>query len=91
MSRRAPNRRPSHLALRQVGILGPVAPQSLEDIGSLLDAPSAAVLTTTRKDGTPLTSPVWFRWTGLAARPSVLVQPVPRERRIWDLAGIPPD
>ena len=141
-----------------------MAPQSLEALGSLLDAPSAAVLTTTRKDGTPLTSPVWFRWTGLAFevviarddvkvrhlerdprcvlvifetvspfrgvevrgeatltrgdvtdsrrsiasrylgevagarfamdrsdRPSVLVQLVPREPRVWDLAGILPD
>lgn len=29
---------------------------------SLLDAPSPAVLTTTRKDGSPLATPVWFRW-----------------------------
>jgi hypothetical protein len=35
---------------------------SLEDVRTLLEAPSAAVLTTTRKDGTPLTMPVWFRW-----------------------------
>ena len=28
----------------------------------LLDAPSAAVLTTYRKDGTALTTPVWFRF-----------------------------
>jgi PPOX class probable F420-dependent enzyme len=40
--------------------------QSLEDVRTLLDGPAAAVLTTTRKDGTALTSPVWFRWTGLA-------------------------
>ena len=39
---------------------------SLEDVRTLLEAPSAAVLTTTRKDGTPLTTPVWFRWTGVA-------------------------
>ena len=39
---------------------------SLEDVRTLLEAPSAAVLTTTRKDGTPLTTPVWFRWTGEA-------------------------
>ena len=39
---------------------------SLQDVRTLLDAPSAAVLTTTRTDGTPSTSPVWFRWTGLA-------------------------
>jgi Pyridoxamine 5'-phosphate oxidase len=29
---------------------------------SLLDAPSPAVLTTYRKDGSALVSPVWFRW-----------------------------
>ena len=29
---------------------------------SLLEAPSAAVLTTYRKDGSALVSPVWFRW-----------------------------
>ena len=50
MSRRAPNRRRSHLTFGQVGILGRVTPQSLEDVGSLLD--------------------------------------VPREPRIWDLAGV---
>ena len=36
---------------------------SLEDVRGLLEAPSAAVLTTYRKDGSALTSPVWFRWT----------------------------
>ncbi len=30
---------------------------------SLLDAPSPAVLATTRKNGSVLVSPVWFRWT----------------------------
>ncbi len=39
---------------------------SLEDVRTLLDAPSATVLTTNRMDGTALTSPVWFRRTGLA-------------------------
>ncbi len=39
---------------------------SLEDVATLLDAPSAAVLTTMRSDGTPHTSPVWYRWTGSA-------------------------
>jgi PPOX class probable F420-dependent enzyme len=33
-----------------------------ERVRSLLDAPSAAVLTTYRKDGSALVSPVWFRW-----------------------------
>lgn len=31
------------------------------DPGSLLDAPSPAVLTTYRSDGTAVSSPVWFR------------------------------
>ena len=34
----------------------------LDEFRSLLDAPSPAVLTTTRKDGSPLATPVWFRW-----------------------------
>ncbi len=37
---------------------------SSEGFESLLEAPSPAVLTTYRKDGTALVSPVWFRWTG---------------------------
>lgn len=32
------------------------------ELRSLLDAPSPAVLTTYRKDGSALVSPVWFRW-----------------------------
>jgi len=39
-----------------------VARSSLESVRSLLDAPSPAVLTTYRKDGSALVSPVWFRW-----------------------------
>jgi PPOX class probable F420-dependent enzyme len=39
---------------------------SLEDVRTLLEAPAAAVLTTRRRDGTPLTTPVWFRWSGAA-------------------------
>jgi PPOX class probable F420-dependent enzyme len=35
-------------------------------VRSLLEAPSPAVLATTRKDGSPYTSPVWYRWTGEA-------------------------
>ncbi len=34
----------------------------IEGVRSLLDAPSSAVLTTYRKDGGALVSPVWFRW-----------------------------
>jgi len=35
----------------------------LEGVRSLLEAPSPAVLTTYRKDGSALVSPVWFRWS----------------------------
>jgi PPOX class probable F420-dependent enzyme len=35
---------------------------SLEAVRSLLEAPSPAVLTTYRKDGSANVSPVWFRW-----------------------------
>jgi PPOX class probable F420-dependent enzyme len=35
----------------------------LEGMRSLLEAPSPAVLTTYRKDGGALVSPVWFRWS----------------------------
>ena len=34
----------------------------IEGVRSLLEAPSPAVLTTYRKDGGALVSPVWFRW-----------------------------
>ena len=43
-----------------------MAATSLADVRTLLDAPAAAVLTTGRRDGTALTTPVWFRWTGEA-------------------------
>jgi PPOX class probable F420-dependent enzyme len=33
-----------------------------DGVRSLLDAPSPAVLTTYRKDGSALVSPVWYRW-----------------------------
>ena len=36
---------------------------TLDDVLSLLQAPSPAVLTTTRRDSSPLTTPVWFRFT----------------------------
>lgn len=39
-----------------------VAAARSEDVRSLLEAPSPAVLTTYRKDGSALVSPVWFRW-----------------------------
>ena len=35
---------------------------ALGDVRSLIDAPSPAVLTTYRKDGSALTTPVWFRF-----------------------------
>ena len=34
----------------------------MQKFSSLLEAPSPAVLTTYRKDGTAATSPVWFRF-----------------------------
>jgi PPOX class probable F420-dependent enzyme len=40
--------------------------ESLGSVRTLLEAPSPAVLTTYRKDGTALVTPVWFRWTGEA-------------------------
>ena len=36
----------------------------MPDVRSLLDAPSPAVLTTYRKDGSALVTPVWFRHVG---------------------------
>ena len=36
----------------------------LEGVRSLLEGPAPAVLTTYRKDGSALVTPVWFRWTG---------------------------
>lgn len=59
---------------------------SLEDVRTLLDRPSAAVLTTYRKDGTALTAPVWFRWTGFAfevviARDDVKLRHLERDPR----------
>ena len=35
---------------------------TLDEVHSLLDGPSPAVLTTYRKDGSALTTPVWFRF-----------------------------
>jgi PPOX class probable F420-dependent enzyme len=59
---------------------------SFRDVRTLLDAPSAAVLTTIRKDGTALTSPVWYRWTGLVfevviARDDVKLRHLERDPR----------
>lgn len=34
-----------------------------EPVRSLLEGPSPCVLTTYRKDGSALVTPVWFRWT----------------------------
>ena len=36
----------------------------MREFASLLEAPSPAVLTTYRKDGTAVASPVWFRFQG---------------------------
>ena len=43
--------------------LDEVTGDSIEGVRSLLEAPSPAVLTTYRKDGSALVSPVWFRWS----------------------------
>jgi len=40
-----------------------VTADSIAGVRSLLEAPSPAVLTTYRKDGSALVSPVWFRWS----------------------------
>jgi PPOX class probable F420-dependent enzyme len=63
-----------------------MASLTLSDVQTLLDAPSAAVLTTIRKDGSPLTSPVWYQWTGDAfeiviARDDVKLRHLEREPR----------
>jgi PPOX class probable F420-dependent enzyme len=39
-----------------------VSEEWLEHARPLLEAPAAAVLTTSRRDGSPFVSPVWFRW-----------------------------
>ena len=39
-----------------------MAEWSMEGVRSLLEASSPAMLTTYRKDGSALVSPVWFRW-----------------------------
>jgi PPOX class probable F420-dependent enzyme len=41
-----------------------MADEWFERVRSLLEAPSPAVLTTYRQDGSALVSPVWFRWSG---------------------------
>jgi PPOX class probable F420-dependent enzyme len=40
-----------------------VTEYSIEGVRSLLEAPSPAVLTTYRKDGSANVSPVWYRWS----------------------------
>jgi PPOX class probable F420-dependent enzyme len=41
-----------------------MTPFSTEGLESLLEGPSPAVLTTYRRDGSALVSPVWFRYRG---------------------------
>ena len=36
---------------------------AIDGVRSLLEAPSPAVLTTYRKDGSALVTPVWYRWS----------------------------
>lgn len=47
-------------------ILATMARLRLDDVLSLLEAPSAAALAVHRQDGTVHLSPVWYRWTGEA-------------------------
>src|SRR5262245_39587644 len=49
---------PATISSRLISVTG----QSLEAVRTLLEAPSPAVLTTYRKDGSANVSPVWFRW-----------------------------
>lgn len=68
-------------------------------MNDLLHAASPAVLTTSRKDGSALTTPVWFRFEDgafevvIAAEdvktPGVLVR-LRGDRREWDLSAILP-
>jgi PPOX class probable F420-dependent enzyme len=58
----------------------------LERVRTLVDAPSPAALTTYRKDGTAVVSPVWFRWTDEAfevviARDDVKLRHLARDHR----------
>jgi PPOX class probable F420-dependent enzyme len=57
-----------------------------DDIRTLLDAPSPAVLTTYRKDGSALVTPVWFRFVDEAfevviAEGDVKLQHLARDKR----------
>jgi PPOX class probable F420-dependent enzyme len=45
-----------------LGVPAPAADGWIEKVRSLLEAPSPAVLTTYRQDGSALVSPVWFRF-----------------------------
>jgi PPOX class probable F420-dependent enzyme len=61
-------------------------PDWSEELHSLLEAPSAAVLTTYRRDGSVLVSPVWFRWHDAAievviAREDVKLRHLARDPR----------
>jgi PPOX class probable F420-dependent enzyme len=61
----------------------------VEGVRLLLEAPSPAVLTTYRKDGSALASPVWFRWADPAfevviAEGDVKLRHLERDRR-WVL------
>jgi hypothetical protein len=64
-----------------------MAVDGLDSVHSLLDGPSPAVLTTNRKDGTALVSPVWFRWSDGAfevviARDDVKLRHLARNPRV---------
>lgn len=51
------------MVLQRSTTLDGVAEHTIEGVRSLLEAPSPAVLTTYRQDGSALVSPVWFRWS----------------------------
>jgi PPOX class probable F420-dependent enzyme len=55
----------------------------LEGVRSLLDAPSPAVLTTYRGDGSALVSPVWFRFQG-GAFEVVIADGDVKLRHLWN-------
>jgi len=62
LDRRAAHRRPGSTLIHHSKLRRRVAAVQLDDVQPLIDAPSPAVLTTYRRDGSALTTPVWFRF-----------------------------
>jgi PPOX class probable F420-dependent enzyme len=63
-----------------------VADAWTEEVRTLLDAPSPAVLTTYRRDGSAHVSPVWYRWAAgafevVVAEGDVKLQHLARDER----------